>query len=213
MARPFSLWADLREIQSGRVRYDIPSIAAVPETPLPETRYVYVGKEWDEHPDTPFTGLRDHYKEALTEMACQPELVELSSGKTAWKVETGQSFEVDMESACLMVDFELERMLEIHDGYLAPGGVTYGYKWYLQYGVIQISHSQQAEHDEVCRRTEFKERLGLAFEYDHDILMAQTVPYSALPDDAKTAWAHKATSGGSQLELLLAGEEDMLEAA
>lgn len=213
VARPFSLWADLRDIESGCVRYDIPTIAPVPETPLPETRFLYVGEEWDEHQDTAFTGLRDSYREAMTEMGCQPELVELNSGKTAWKVETGQSFEVDEESAFLLMDFELERMLAIHDGYLAPGGVTYGYKWYLQYGTIQLSHSQQAEHDSVCRRSEFKDRLGLSFEYDHEVLMGKTVQYRDLPAAARKAWAHKATTDGSQLEMLLAGGEDLLAAA
>ncbi|WP_028195545.1 phosphoadenosine phosphosulfate sulfotransferase [Paraburkholderia fungorum] len=213
VARPFSLWADLRDIQFGNVRYDIPTIAPVPETPLPETRFLYVGEEWDERPDTAFTGLRDSYREAMTEMGCQPELVELSSGKTAWKVVTSQSFEVDEESAFLLMDFELERMLAIHDGYLAPGGVTYGYKWYLQYGTIQLSHSQQAEHDEVCRRSEFKDRLGLSFEYDHGALMEKTVRYRDLPAEARKAWAHKATSDGNQLEMLLAGGEDLLVTA
>ncbi|WP_249193494.1 phosphoadenosine phosphosulfate sulfotransferase [Burkholderia cenocepacia] len=210
VARPFSLWADLRDIQSGGVRYDIPKIEAVPETPLPESRFLYVGEEWDERPDSAFTGLRDSYLEALTEGACQPELVELASGKTAWKVETGQAFEVDVESAYMLMDFELERMLSLHDGYLAPGGVTYGYKWYLQYGTIQLSHSQQAEHAEVCRRSEFKDRLGLTFDYDHNELIAKSVAYRELPESAKAAWVHKARSLSNQMEMFGLADNDLV---
>ncbi|WP_321935476.1 phosphoadenosine phosphosulfate sulfotransferase [Paraburkholderia sp. J8-2] len=201
VARPFSLWADIRDIEQRGIRYDVPEIPPAPVQPVPETRFLFVGTEWDDSAvSDAFTGLRDPYWEALTEIGCQPELVEVAPGKMAWKLNTEQSFSVDMESACLMIDFEMERMLQYHDGYLAPGAVTWAYQWYLQYGVITVAHGHQRKHDEVCRRTSFKDRLGLTLDYDHESVIGKSVRYKDLPEDARREWANKARTDASQAD-------------
>jgi len=202
VARPFQLWADRRDIHEGRVRYDIPDTKPAPPQPLPETRFLFVGDDWDlNRTRKEFTGLRDDYRDALTEGVCSTGLTLLKNGEYAWDVPTEQSFQVNMETAFWMEDIELERMLELHDSTTAKGAITYAYKWYLQYGAITLSHSQQEKHDEVCRRTAFKDRLGLTMDYDHQHLMDISLRFRDLPEAARHVWANKATNEGSQTEM------------
>lgn len=232
VARPFAIWADYRDIRTRGVRFDIPDVDVFPSAPEPETRFLYVGNDWDESaPPGSITGMRDPYIEALTELsACAPTLIDINDkarkssrknprprehvkgavARYVWEVPTGQKFEVDIESLFMLMDFEMDRMLEIHDGYLAEGAITWAYKFYLRYGVIQLSHSQQSQHDQYARRSEFKDRLGLTLNYDHDALVAKSVRFSELPDAARRAWAHKATTDGSQTEMKF-DMEDLFE--
>ena len=209
VAKPYQIWADYRDIRRGRVRYDIPTIDAVPKTEIPDARFLYVGEDWDETAHyMGLTGLRDAYMEALTEgSGCSPELKVLPSGETAWDLETGQSMTVDPESLCMLLDFEMDRMLEKFDNGYFPGGITEAYKFYVQFGVLGISHSQQSEHDEICRRTAFKDRLGLTLEYDIHDLLAKSISFADLPPKARKAWGHKATTDSSQTDFLAVLDE------
>ncbi|ABM97092.1 phosphoadenosine phosphosulfate reductase domain-containing protein [Methylibium petroleiphilum] len=218
VAKPYQVWADKRDIWERGVRYEIPEIETAPKTDVPDARFLYVGEDWDETANyLGLTGLRDAYMEALTEgSGCAPDLKVLPSGETAWDLETGQSLDVDIESMSLMLEFEMDRMLEKFDNGFFPGGITEAYKWYVSYGVLTVSHSQQSEHDEVCRRTAYKDRLGLTLEYDIEDLLAKTISFSQLPPNARKAWAHKATTDSSQTDFLSTLDEtveDMLEAA
>ncbi|MGN4155783.1 phosphoadenosine phosphosulfate sulfotransferase, partial [Burkholderia gladioli] len=57
---------------------------------------------------------------------------------------------------------------------------------------------QQLKHDEIARRTAFKDRLGLNLGHDADRLREHGVRFADLPQDARAAWAHKATMAGAQ---------------
>lgn len=202
---PFQIWADYTAIRSGRVRYDIPEIEPVRETPAPPAKFLFVGEDWDsEGPATGMTGLRDAYIEGLLgDSNCKPEFERLKDGKgkNIWKVETEQSFSVDEESANMILDFELPNLVETYERGLTPGGITYGYKWYLLYGCLQLSHSQRAKHDEVLMRTAYKDRIGLTVNYSIDDIYAKAVPFSALPLPARQAWGKKATTETAQVEM------------
>ncbi|SPD38156.1 protein of unknown function (plasmid) [Cupriavidus taiwanensis] len=93
----------------------------------------------------------------------------------------------------LIAEFELDRLLDVHDAGIAPGQVTAGYRWYAQYGCLTLSHSQRAEHDEIARRTAYKDRLSLTLEYDVDALCARAVPFESLPPEGRMAWQQAAT--------------------
>lgn len=191
-APSFAVWADYRDIFQRGIRYGIPDIEPVPETPMPEARYVHVGTEWDGDHAEAFTGMRSAYTEALTELSpCQPELRTTPDGRSIWDVNTNTSFSVDMESACMLLDFELDSMLAKYDAGTNPGGVTSGYKFYLQYGALNLSHSQALEHDYILRRTEFKDRLGLSYEYDIADLLAKSIDGSEMPAAAQAEWKVK----------------------
>lgn len=204
IAKPFSAWADYDAVYNRGVRYDIPFVDPVPETQIPDARYLYVGGEWDESASE-WTGMRDPYLEGLLETsACGPVVKENSRGKTTWDLLTDKSFTVDGESAAMIEMFELDRLLEMHKSNWIPGGLTYAYRWYIQYGAIQLSHSQVAEHDEILRRTAFKDRQGLTLDYSIDDLIGKSVSFADLPQEARKLWAHKATAASAQTELMLA---------
>jgi DNA sulfur modification protein DndC len=206
VARSFSCWADYCAIRSGQVRYDIPDVPAVRPTTLPDARFLHVGKDWE---DTlavgPWAGLRDPLIEHLTEGGgCERELVELKNGRVVWAIDKHSEFSVDVESVCMIEDFELDRILEMHERPYIPGGITAAYKWYFAFGCLNLSSSQQAKHDEICRRTSFKDSRGLTLDYDIGHLLGQSTSFAELPDAARRAWAHKATTDSSQTEFELA---------
>jgi len=191
-AQPYSVWADYRDIFQRGVRFDIPNIDPVPETPLPKPKYLHVGDNWDGDNALSFTGMRNSYVEALTEgSACSPELRERAEGSPVWDLETHQQFSVDSESAFMLMDFEMDNMLAKYEAGVAPGGITAGYLAYIQYGALSLSHSQLLEHDKILKRTAFKDRLGLTNAYNIEELLAKSVEFADLPEEAKAAWSHK----------------------
>lgn len=200
LARPFQCWADYRDVNTRGIRYDIPEIYATPKTPLPDARFIHVGENWDTNANgITWAGLRDPFVEAMTEDSpCAPALRINKHGEMVWSVPTESSFGINMESACMLEDMEMDRMLAKFDRGNHLSGITEGYKFYLQYGVLELSHAQNLEHDTFCRRTEHKQRLGLTLEYDIDELLAKSVPYSALPDDARKVWSFKASTATAQ---------------
>lgn len=206
VARPFSMWRLYDDIRNRRVRYDIPTVTEVPEVPLPDARFLYVGEEWDTtSPRGEFSGMRDVYFEGLTEGAgCSPPLRTLRNGKAVWDVNSDDMFSVDIESIGMIEDFEKERLLQYHASCTSPSSVTFAYKWYLQYGCLNLSHGHIAKHDEILRRTAFKDREGLTLSYDIDRLIHKSIPFSQLPAKAAQAWARKATTDSAQAELRLA---------
>ncbi|RYE72922.1 MAG: phosphoadenosine phosphosulfate sulfotransferase [Oxalobacteraceae bacterium] len=206
IARPFAIWDDYRSIYDKGIRFDIPDVVPFKETPMPDAKFLHVGKDWDTSaPDSAWTGMRDAYVEALTEgSGCTPDLRILKDGTAAWDLETEQSFTVDQESAAMLLDFELENMLAMYDASYNRGGITQAYKFYVQYGVITLSHAQVAKHDEVLKRTAFKDRLGATLDYDINALLEKAIPFNQLPEAARKVWANKATTHSAQTELPLA---------
>lgn len=201
LAAPFAIWADYRDICERGVSYSVPEIAPAAPAPLPEPLFLKVGTEWDDTADQ-WTGFRDPLMEALTERSpCAPTVLDLGDGKSTWRVRTGDRFDVELESAEMILEFEADRLAAMHDRGFHPGGITTGYRWYLNYGALTLSHKQQLKHDEVARRTDFKDRLGLNLGRDDEQLLAYGVRFSELPEEARRARAHKATTDGAQTSL------------
>lgn len=208
LAQPFSAWADVLDINSGKVRYDIPDIELVPATPKPDALFLHVGAEWDDSASSSeLPGLRDPYLESLLEIsACAPELREAPGGRLIWDLDNESSFDIDGEGLAMFLDFELKRVVEGYReqlGWAIPGSITRGYMWYTQYGLFSLSGAQTIKHDEILRRTAYKDRLGLTLGYDIKELLAKSVRYSELPKEARDAWAKKATTSSAQAELLI----------
>lgn len=201
IAAPFAIWADYRDIYVNGRSYEVPDIALQPPRPMPEPKFLHVGADWDSGADQ-WTGFRDPLIEHLTaEAPCAPKIIELEDGRSTWEVRTGQSFDVDAESAELILEFESERLAEMHDRGYHPGGITAGYRWYLNYGVLTLSRSQQSKHDEIARRTDFKDRLGLNLEADINAVMRRAVRYADMPEHARAVWSNKATTSGAQMSI------------
>ncbi|WP_237380889.1 phosphoadenosine phosphosulfate sulfotransferase [Cupriavidus sp. SW-Y-13] len=202
VAKPFSAWADLRDIQVRGIRYDVPQVPDVPQSAMPVARYLHVGSEWDDSaPHADWTGLRDPMREALTEgSSCEPSLMVAADGRAVLDLPTAQQFDVDIEAAHLIAEFEIDRLLDMHDADGGPGSVTAGYRWYAHYGCLTLSHTQKLEHDEIARRTAFKDRLGLTLEYDVKNVVARSIPFEDLPTAASGHWERL---GNDQAQLAL----------
>lgn len=201
LAAPMAIWADFRDIYLDGKSYEVPEIPPMVPRPLPEPMFLRVGKYWDDTADQ-WTGFRDALTEHLTsDSPCAPNILELEDGRSTWEVRTGQSFEVDPESASMILQFEATRLAEMHDRGFHPGGITAGYRWYLNYGVLTLSRSQQSKHDDIARRTDFKDRMGLNLNPDLESVLSRAVRYGDLPEAARAAWSHKATTSGAQLSI------------
>lgn len=188
VARPFQVWADYRDIQQRGIRYDIPEVPTTPAQPMPKTRYLYVGTDWDETGRSNFSGLRDDYIEGIVGDRGCVSLTELKDGTKVWDVNHELQFGVDMEAAMMLEDYELDRIYEHIDERSVGNGVGFAYQRYVLLGVLTLSHGQLAKHDEVLRRTAFKDRQGLSLEYSVDDLLARSVSFEELPPEAQHAW-------------------------
>lgn len=190
LAKPFQVWADHRDIRQRKIRYDIPEVPTTPPQPMPPARYLHVGTEWDDGLHSNWYGLRDDFLEGIVgETGRLPPLRELKDGKKVWDVHHEQQFGIDQEAAMMIEDFELDSLLEYHDRGFVASSIGYAYKWYAQFGVLTLSHSQLAKHDEVLRRTAYKDSMGLTLDYSVEDLLARSVAFEDLPAEAQLAWS------------------------
>jgi DNA sulfur modification protein DndC len=210
LSRPFQIWADLRDIENG-IRYDIPDVEPVPPQPMPETRFIHVGNDWDAAFGRPVQGLRSSYLEALSELSpCLPGLRELDDGHWVWDIMTGKGFSVDLEAAWDIEQFEKSNLLKKFDSWSGiPGGITAGYMYYSTIGVLNLDHSQVVFHDEVARRTAWKDKFGLTIDYSTEELYARASRFADMPEPARKAWAQKATDSSSQTDFLSVLDESV----
>lgn len=164
MHRPFQAIKEYVDIAEKGIRYTIPDVTEYPRTPMPATRYLYVGDTWDSGNDL-FSGMRDFTMEMLHSSdivgGCMGNRT-LKSGKIVLDVETEDSFDVDIEGACLAMDYEIDRMMEMYEKSNGKARLTEGYRWWIRMGTIALSPQQVSMHDEILKRSSFKEKMGLA---------------------------------------------------
>ena len=197
LARPYAVWADLQKIEMG-IRFDVPvDMPEVPATPIPDARFLHVGKGWE---GEIWDGLRDPYREGLLEdSACAPVI-----GKDGlWDIDTGPSFSVDPEGAIMLQQFEIPYLLEKYELKRPLGGITSGFKHYLGLGTITVSHGQRRTVDIALRRTALKDRLGLTLDYKIEDLLAKSCRFADMPPEARAVWGKKATSASAQADLFV----------
>lgn len=181
-ALPFTALKIYREVVIDGQRYPVPKVPLAPKGPLPAPRYIYVGEEWDDTAVDNFTGLRDPILESMEGPCSATRTLRTKSGvRRVMQVTTEPQFTVDAESAAMILEFELDRLVEKYHGFAkaaAIGGAVaaQGYRFYASYGTIAISRAKVAEIDMIMRRTAWRERLGLAgYNYDHDKALALSV--------------------------------------
>ena len=137
-------------------RYEIPEIAPTPRVTIPKPKYLSVGKEWWE--DYEWAGLYDPLLDAFGE-GCV-EHATLTNGRKVLGVRKDLSFDVDLESAHLTLELELDSLLERHRNPLTAR--TAAFHWYVQTGILNIAKGKHAsELDFILRRTLMKQRQGL----------------------------------------------------
>lgn len=142
---PFSLWADVRDIEQRGIRYDVIDFPKTPPQPQVEARFLHVGNDWTVQ-DGMLGGLRDAYIEALTEDSpCLPNLKQLGPGHYVWNLETTKGLSIDPEVACFIANEFQDDLLSRHDQWPShPSGLTSGFKWYAQLGTPTLDHSHLA---------------------------------------------------------------------
>lgn len=172
--RPFHALSIYREVYLQGKRYDVPEVSMMPKSGFKEVRWLYVGNDWDEGHLRMFSGLRDPIIEGFAS-PCVGALKPLKDGKLVIDVRTEDFFAVDPEGASLLMAFELDNLLKIHD---APsrGLVTAGFMTYIKFGTIAFAKNQVSTVDKILRRTAWKERHGLTGPgYDLASLMGRTI--------------------------------------
>jgi hypothetical protein len=175
--RPFQAIREWYEIVVQEKRYDVPEEPVHLRRPMPETRYLYVGKDWDEGISW-VSGLREVALDMVREPGmggCMDNRL-LSNGHVVLDINTEDNFDVDIEGAALALDFERDYMLAVNAEASPSKGLTEGALWWLRMGVVSLSPGQIATHHRILARTGFKERHGLAGAFcDLDEVIARSI--------------------------------------
>ena len=186
---PFTAIKDFYDVFEKGVRYEIPKIEAFPKVEMPEPRFIYVGDDWINSPDKHLFGLRNPVGEAMAELQPCMNTRLLKNGRAILDVNTDTEFTVDEESVCMALDFEIDRLLEMHEEMKHGSANSFGYKWWLQYGTISLASMQGGIHDMILRRTEFKARHGIAGPgQDLRRLQLMSVPWYEAPEEVQKAF-------------------------
>lgn len=169
--KPFQAIMEYVDIYENGKRYLVPEVLAVKRQPMPKPRYISV-LSFHTNRIGVFSGLRHPLLEMHGDSPCMGTK-QTSNGKTVMDVEMHTSFTVDTEGAFLALDFELGNLVKKHRNASATHGLSQGYKWWVMMGVISLSPQQISVHDEILKRTEIKEAMGLAGpDVTHDYLMS-----------------------------------------
>ncbi|KWA84225.1 hypothetical protein WL29_22965 [Burkholderia ubonensis] len=188
---PFAALAIYHDVYVKGMRFEVPSVAKAPLTPVPPARYIPV-EDWDEDALDAFTGLRNALLEA-TEGPCTAlrEIKVKGIPRQVMTMDTDRMFEVHEESVSLLLTFELERLVERHHASARTAGkygfslVGEGYKWYVSYGAITLAKSQVGEVDSILRRSSWREQHGLSgYNYDKEKAYAMSLE-KPLPPEAR----------------------------
>ncbi|KVP17126.1 phosphoadenosine phosphosulfate reductase family protein [Burkholderia ubonensis] len=188
---PFSALAIYHDVYVKGMRFEVPSVAKAPMTPVPPARYIPV-EDWDEDALDDFTGLRNALLEA-TEGPCTALRAIQVKGtpRQVMTMDTDRMFEVHEESVQMLLTFELERLVERHHASARTAGkygfslVGEGYKFYVQYGAISLAKSQVGEVDSILRRSSWREQHGLSgYNYDKEKAYAMSLE-KPLPPEAR----------------------------
>lgn len=186
MQRPFTALKIWRDIYRDGQRYEVPKLDTFPAVPLPPTRYIYVGEDWDEGKARLTSGLRDVTAEEFGGAGCIGH-TELKDGRVVLDLETDETFSVDTEGVCMLMEFEMDRLI---DEYWANPSYepTTAYFYYASYGVIAIANGQISQIDNRMRRTQFKLRSGIHPGITTDELLAKCVDTETVPFDVRQAF-------------------------
>ncbi|TXG82091.1 MAG: phosphoadenosine phosphosulfate sulfotransferase [Thermomicrobiales bacterium] len=158
LAAPFSALKDFIEIRAGR-RYAVPALDPVPATPIPDKRYLFVGKDWDAN--TRCFGLRDFLLE--TAEGCGFDPVRLRNGRVITDYPSDDVFSVDLDGALDFLQFAADELIARCGDGAHP---TTGFRTYLQYGTISLGRKARAVTDMIARRTAWKHSHGLTGNFD-----------------------------------------------
>lgn len=174
--RPFEALRIYRDVYVEGNRYRIPELPKPKPVEIPEARYLYAGDGWMNFDESlKHQGTRNVVLEMVSENGsngCMGTKT-LKDGRIVMDTEMSDGeFAVDFESACLILDMELDYLLEKYSDPWFPR--TQAFRYYSGMGTIQFAKGQINSSDLIVRRTAWKESLGL-FDMSREELLAQTV--------------------------------------
>lgn len=176
---PYAALAIFHDVYIKGMRFDVPTVAAVPKTPMPATRFIPVSN-WDEDARDGFTGLRSPLLELVgTETR---SLMVKNEPRLVMHTATDSMFDVHEESLEMLMLFELDTLVaRYHEAARSGSRPVFklageAYRFYAQYGAISLAKSQVGEVDSIMRRSAWRERHGLAgYNYNHDKAVAMSL--------------------------------------
>ena len=158
LRRPFQALRAWDDVHRLGIEADVPAVRESPRQPVPQPRWLPVGSY-----DTDGFGFFDPIGRAVGELC----------GKEALAPRAGESFSVDMESACLILDLEIESLLRRNgDPHFAPESAFW---YYINTGVVEFRAGQDAKINHMLQRALFWQQNGLDGEVDPRSLEARTI--------------------------------------
>jgi DNA sulfur modification protein DndC len=148
------------EVVDGGMLSDPPDVPRFPKTPVPKIGKLKVGAPtYGAALPGQVTGLRNVALEMFSE-TCGDTLRQLPNGSIVIDVETEGEMEVDPEGAADFIFFEGERMVEeyCHED---CSDWTWGYKTYLQWGVLSIAKGRSTQVNTILERSQWRQANGL----------------------------------------------------
>lgn len=160
LSKPFSALQTYVQWLNGEEFSQAPSVQAFPKTDVPVLGKIKVGQPWAQMDHGYLgSGLSDPLVSMHRESCAFPQK-RLSSGHTIIDHEDEAAMEVDLEGAAMFLDFEAEDMIRTHCRHDHPDW-TVAYRTYLRYGLLTISKGKSHIHDEIVRRTQWRQQQGL----------------------------------------------------
>jgi DNA sulfur modification protein DndC len=172
--KPFHALKIYDEICNQGRRFPVPALPAYARPKEFPERYLHVGADWEDGYRMAYTGLRSvvHEMAAMESSGCMDTRL-LADGRQVMAINTERLLTVDEESAYLVLEMELPRLLAKHDR--VGANPTEAYFWYLSFGTLAVRAGQEGEIDEMLRRSNWKVRQGVAGQIDHTLLLARSL--------------------------------------
>jgi DNA sulfur modification protein DndC len=189
--RPFHGLYLYKQVYVEGKRYPVPQINPFPVVKFPKPRYLQVGESWDETLKNDYLGLRNYALELVSfdsdnVNGCMGHKI-AKNGRVILDCETDIKFNVDFESACLILDPDLGECNYLIDNFHNDSiNPTYGYKHYITLGTIEVAKSKILIADNIIRRTGWKARHGLTGgEYSSHELIKKSKPLTQVPREGQ----------------------------
>lgn len=172
-ARPFTAVKLWKEVYHDRKRFYPPDIGPIARTPIPKTRYLRVGADWDGATPSLLTGLRSGLHETLGGPGCKGVRA-IDGEHLVLDIDVGPRFAFNAESVDLFFQFEVESVVEnYHD---ANAGPTAGFFYYAGLGLLETTDAHVRAHlDRIARRASWRHRTGLCGDIDLPALLDRTI--------------------------------------
>jgi 3'-phosphoadenosine 5'-phosphosulfate sulfotransferase (PAPS reductase)/FAD synthetase len=141
---------------------EVDTMEPVPRSPMPAAKWVHVGTDWLEHAEQ--GGLVDNFAALAqfdTDVATWTKPVKTSQGvRELIAAEETADFQVDMESAYFILNFEYDRLIErARSGAMTPAAAAH---YYLRLGVISLAKGKMSLYDNMAARGQRYRSLGIS---------------------------------------------------